>query len=87
MLGTNRLKKSWDIGVTSTVRRVGVPGKECIVKLLGYCKCSTTRAESLGEGVVAENTIGGALLRRFEAVSGMSLCRGNGLFDILVWAF
>jgi hypothetical protein len=47
----------------------------------------TTRAESLGEGVVAENTIGGALLGRFEAALGMSLGRGKGLFDILAWAF
>jgi hypothetical protein len=47
----------------------------------------TTRAESLGEGVVAENTIGGALLGRFEAALGMSLCRGKGLFDMLAWAF
>ena len=47
----------------------------------------TTRAKSLGEGVLAENTIGGALLGRFEAALGVSLRRGNGLFDILAWAF
>jgi hypothetical protein len=41
----------------------------------------TTRTESLGEGVVAENTIGGVLLGRFEAALGMSLCRGNGLVE------
>ena len=47
----------------------------------------TTRAESLGEGVVSENTIGGALLGRFEATLRMSLRRGKGLFNILAWAF
>jgi hypothetical protein len=47
----------------------------------------TTRAESLGEGVVAENTIGGALLGSLGAALGMSLSRGKGLFGILAWAF
>lgn len=46
----------------------------------------TTRAESLGEGVLAENTICGALFGRFEAALGMSLRGGKGLFDILAWA-
>lgn len=47
----------------------------------------TTRAESLREGVVAENAVGGALLGRFEAALGMSLRRGKWLFDILAWSF
>jgi hypothetical protein len=47
----------------------------------------TTRAESLGEGIVAENTIAGTLLGSFGAALGMSLGRGKGLFGILAWAF
>jgi len=47
----------------------------------------TTRAESLGEGVVSENTIGVAALGRFEAALRMSLRQGWGLFNILAWAF
>ena len=47
----------------------------------------TTRAESLGEGVVSENTIGVAALGRFEAALRMTLRQGWGLFNILAWAF
>ena len=49
----------------------------------------TTRAESLGEDVVAENTIGRDRLGRFKpgAALRVSLRRGKGLFNILACGF
>ena len=49
----------------------------------------TARAESLGEDVVPENTIGRALLGRFEPGGAlrMSLHQGKGLFNRLAWGF
>ena len=41
--------------------------------------------ESLGKGIVSEDTIGGAWLGRIDAALGVSLRCGMGLFHIVAW--